>query len=390
MIDAITLSKELIAQESVTPANKAHYTPLIEALTELGFTHELIHFSEEGHADVWNLYASIGSGEPHFYFAGHMDVVPAGDISRWSSAPFTPTIQNEHLVGRGTSDMKCAIACMVSAVDRLLSDTPDFATRGQGTIHLLITGDEEGIGINGTKKMLEYLTNSQRLPAGHCLVGEPTSEEYIGDVVKYGRRGSASFTITFTGKQGHVAYPHLANNPIVPLIRLLNYVQQFELDKGSDFFLPSNLEIVDIKAGTGADNVIPNDASAIINIRFNDHQKGYMLRDWLICCCRDLTDSFGCEHHIDTRISGEAFLNTPGEFMSIVGKAITEVTGKEPHASTGGGTSDARFIKDYMPVLECGMLNATAHKIDEQVPLSDIHQLTDIYTKIITHYFAKK
>jgi len=380
-IDALELSKKLIERPSITPLDAGALDVLQEALESLGFACSRMIFSEDGHDDVDNLYARLGDGSPNVCFAGHTDVVPTGDLSSWTSDPFKPEIRDDILYGRGVVDMKCAIACFASAVAEYIENN-----KPQGSISFLITGDEEGIAVNGTKKMLKALEEKgEKIDA--CVVGEPTNPEILGQMIKIGRRGSVSFKLEIFGQQGHVAYPNLADNPVSRITRILHALDTHELDKGTDYFQPSNLEIISIDVGNTASNVIPAMASAVFNIRFNDRHKSSTLIKWIEGICESICETGDAKYKLTSRVSGEAFLTEPGKLSKILSDAAKEVTGLEPELSTSGGTSDARFIKDYCPVVEFGLMNKTAHKIDECAPVASIYGLKDVYLKFLEKYF---
>jgi succinyl-diaminopimelate desuccinylase len=336
-------------------------------------------FSEPGTPDIDNLYARLGTAQPNFCFAGHTDVVPVGDLSGWTVDPFGAQIIDGNLYGRGAADMKAAIACFAAAAARFSNGQKDFG----GSISLLITGDEEGPSINGTRKLLEAIReDGEQLT--HCLVGEPTNPVRLGDMAKIGRRGSLNGLITVHGVQGHVAYPHLADNPAPKLARLLARLADLELDKGNAHFQASNLEITALETSPGAENVIPAWARARFNVRFNsDHTADDVER-----LVRNALDPALIEYELDIRVSGESFLTPPGKLSQLIVDACKAVLGVEPELSTTGGTSDARFIKDYCPVIEFGMASGTMHKVDERVAVSDIEGLTRIYEEVLRRYFA--
>ncbi|MAU61641.1 MAG: succinyl-diaminopimelate desuccinylase [Parvibaculum sp.] len=379
--DPLEIAKELIRCPSVTPEDGGALAVLERYLAPLGFTCERMRFSAEGTPDVDNLYARYGSGSPHFCFAGHTDVVPVGDEAAWTTDPFAAQVKDGRLYGRGAADMKSAVASFAAAAERLVRD--GF----QGSISLLITGDEEGPGVNGTVKMLETLA-ARGETIDHCLVGEPTSVEKLGDMVKVGRRGSINGWLTVHGTQGHVAYPHLADNPLPRLLEMLRRLDTQVLDEGTDHFQPSNLEITTIDVGNTATNVIPGVARAVINIRFNDLHTGAGLDSWMRKVLDAVTEEMGGRYEFTTKISGEAFMTKPGDFSALIARAIEKVTGITPELSTTGGTSDARFIRAYAPVIEFGLPNATMHKADENAGVDDITRLADIYEEILRGYFA--
>jgi len=373
-VDALALTRELIRCNSVTPADGGAQDVLARVLAGQGFTVHRLRFGEAPDGPVDNLFATIGEGTPHFAFAGHTDVVPPGDAADWSSDPFGGEIVDGRLVGRGAADMKSAIAAFVAAARAPAS----------GRLSLIITGDEEGPATYGTAPMLAWMAANNLVP-DLCLVGEPTSGTVLGDTVKIGRRGSLNAWITVPGTQGHVAYPDRADNPIRRLVAALAALEARLLDEGSDWFQPSNLEVTDLAVGNPASNVIPAEARARVNIRFNDHHEGAVLERWL----RDTVAEHAPRAEIVVRISGEAFLTEPGDLSAIVGDAIEAVTGQPPALSTSGGTSDARFIRSLCPVIEFGMVGATMHKIDESVAVADIGALQAIYAGVLERVFGR-
>lgn len=381
--DAIALSMELIRRPSVTPQDAGALGVLHTALARLGFACTRLPFSQPGTPDVDNLYARFGADAPNFCFAGHMDVVPPG-AAAWASDPFDPQQRDGLLFGRGAADMKCAIAAFTVAAARTIrAHGRDFP----GSISLLITGDEEGPAINGTVKMLDWLrANGEKLD--HCLVGEPTSAAALGDMIKIGRRGSVNVTLTFLGAQGHVAYPHQADNPIPRLLEVLRRLYGHRLDNGSEHFQPSNLEVTSIDTGNPASNVIPGQAAARLNIRFNDLHTSKSLIAWIRQECETVTAQLGGDYRMEASVSGESFLTPPGPFSALVAGAIAHVTGGAPELSTTGGTSDARFIKDHCPVVEFGLVGQSQHKANEHTAIADVHRLVDIYEEILRRYFA--
>ena len=380
MLDPVELTRELIRRPSVTPKDEGALAVLEAALKPLGFSCQRLPFSEAGTPDVDNLYARIGSGKPHFCFAGHSDVVPVGDRAGWHHDPFGAEIVDGVLYGRGACDMKSAIAAFAAAAESFL------ARRGRtfnGSISLLITGDEEGPAINGTTKMLKWLAGrSEKIDA--CVVGEPTCESALGDMVKIGRRGSMHAKLTMHGVQTHSAYPHLGDNPNHRLVRLLADVTSHELDKGNEFFQPSSLQVTTIDVGNPATNVIPATARASLNIRFNDRHRSADLTAWL----KERIAAAGGRCDIEVHVSGEAFLTKPGPLSALVTDAIRAATGRTPALSTTGGTSDARFICAYCPVVELGLVNRTIHKVDECTAVADITSLAQIYGGILDRFFA--
>ncbi len=381
-IDPIELSQALIRCASVTPEDGGALDVVQGALRGLGFNCRRLPFSEAGTADVDNLYARLGTGAPHFCFAGHTDVVPVGDAAAWTQDPFGAGIENGRLYGRGAADMKCAIACFAAAAGRFLA-----AAGGNfgGSISMLITGDEEGPSINGTAKVLKWMReNGEVIDA--CLVGEPTNPRALGEMIKIGRRGSLNGHLCVPGTQGHSAYPDLADNPIPRLLRMLAAINEAPLDNGNDHFQPSTVEITTIDVGNPATNIIPARAAAAFNIRFNNRHHGDGLEAWIRKCC----ESVGGDFELSVEINGEAFLAPPGPLSDVVAAAVEEVTGRRPELSTTGGTSDARFIKDYCLVAEFGLIGETAHKVDENVAVADIRSLAEIYQALLERYFAKE
>lgn len=383
--DPLQIAVELIRCPSVTPADEGALATLAGWLAPLGFNCERMRFSDENTPDIDNLYARIGSGAPHFCFAGHTDVVPVGDADAWTVDPFGGEIRSGKLFGRGAADMKGSIASFVAAASRLVRE--GRLVDGAGSISLLITGDEEGPGINGTVKMLKALAaRGERID--HCLVGEPTCVSKLGDMIKIGRRGSINGWLTVRGLQGHVAYPHLADNPLPKLVEMLKRLNDHVLDKGNAHFQPSNFEITSIDTGNATTNVIPASARAMMNIRFNDEHTGAGLDRWMRRTFDQVVQEMGGTYEFETKISGESFITKPGDFSALIAAAVKQVTGIEPELSTTGGTSDARFVRAYAPVVEFGLANATMHKVDEHVPAADIGKLADIYETILRGYFS--
>lgn len=377
--DPLAIAVELIRCPSVTPAEAGSLGVLEKYLGPLGFRCERMRFSAEGTPDVDNLYARIGTEAPHFCFAGHTDVVPVGEA--WTVDPFAADIKDGRLYGRGAADMKSAVAAFAAAAERIVR------AGFKGSISLLITGDEEGPSINGTVKMLQALADRGET-IDHCLVGEPTSVERLGDMAKIGRRGSINGWLTVNGTQGHVAYPHLADNPVPRLLEMLRRLDAHVLDEGTDHFQPSNFEITSVDVGNTATNVIPGSARAVFNIRFNDLHTGASLGTWMRSICDAVTAEMGGSYTLKTVTSGEAFLTAPGDFSALIARAIEKVTGIAPELSTTGGTSDARFIRAYAPVVEFGLPNATMHKADENADVNEISRLADVYEEILRGYFG--
>lgn len=378
--DPVALTQDLIRCPSVTPADAGALGVLQRVLEGMGFTCTRLVFEEAGTDPVDNLYARLGTGSPNFCFAGHTDVVPVGDAAAWTVDPFAAEIINGKLYGRGTSDMKGAIAAFTSAVKSFLDRN---GTPG-GSISLLITGDEEGPSINGTRKVLDWMqANGEVIDA--CLVGEPTNPRAMGDMMKIGRRGSVTATLTAYGAQGHVAYPHLADNPLPRLTKALSMLADSPLDEGTKHFQPSTLAITTIDVGNPASNVIPAKGTAKFNIRFNDLHTPKSLEAHI----RDVLEEVGGAWDLKMAVSGEAFLTPPGALVATVAGAVTAVTGKTPELSTSGGTSDARFIKNFCPVVEFGLVGQTMHKVDEHVDVADIRTLAAIYDRVLADFFGK-
>ena len=372
---AVDLAARLIRCESVTPAEGGALSLLAKELGSHGFECTRLPFGE-GAARVENLFARRGHGAPHFAFDGHTDVVPVGDASAWRHAPFSGALEDGKLFGRGAADMKGGIAAFVGAVRQFVECHPD------GSISLIITGDEEGDADYGTVKMVEWMRAHDHLP-DVCVVGEPTNPDRLGDVIKNGRRGSLSCQLTVDGVQGHVAYPHLADNPIVRLLAMLAPVNGVTLDGGNDYFDASTAHITSIDTGNAAGNVIPATVSARFNIRFNTEHKADDLIGWL----EEHFNRIGGNWQADWRVSAEPFVTPAGPLTDLMQAAITEVTGKNAELSTSGGTSDARFITHLCPVAEFGLVGQTMHKVDEHVSIADIDQLTAIYLAMLTRFF---
>tara|TARA_Y100000590_G_scaffold394932_1_gene474495 strand:- start:263 stop:1402 length:1140 start_codon:yes stop_codon:yes gene_type:complete len=376
-INELKLAKELIRKPSITPKDAGAINLLAKNLKSLGFKCQIINFK-----NVKNLYARLGKAKPNFCYAGHTDVVPPGDLNEWSVNPFMPTVKNNKLIGRGANDMKASIACFVAAVSRFKIKNKKF----KGSISLLITGDEEGIAINGTKKVVKYLKR-KREKINFCLVGEPTNPNKLGEMIKIGRRGSITGRLSIIGTQGHVAYPHRANNPSNIIIKILKKIKEIKLDKGTKNFQPSNLEITKINIDNHADNVIPGLAQAVFNIRFNNKHSSASLKKKLNSIFRSITKKAKCKFSIKYEVSGEAFITKPNKTTYMIQNAIKKITKIKPKLSTTGGTSDARFIRKIAPCLEFGLVGRTMHKIDESVSLSDLKKLTIIYQNILENYF---
>lgn len=378
--DPIALTQALIRCESVTPAEAGAITLLETILSAHGFTCHRMTFSEPGTPDVENLYARFGSISPNLCFAGHTDVVPPGDVGAWTSPPFAAEIRDGNIVGRGAVDMKGGIACFVAAALRHLKAQ---GGKPKGSISLLITGDEEGPSINGTMKVVEWLRQrGETIDA--CIVGEPSNPEALGDEIKIGRRGSVTCELIVRGKQGHAAYPQKADNPIPKLARFIERLSTAKLDKGTAHFEPSNLQVTVISVPNNASNVIPADARATFNIRYNDIWSRPKIEDWVRLQCEAAASTLSSVYYdVSFAGTGDVFLTKPGPIVEAMQKSVHAVTGRTPRLTTGGGTSDARFIKDICPVIEFGLVNKTIHAIDEQVPLKDLASLTAIYERAL-------
>mgnify|MGYP001572761497 CR=1 FL=1 len=378
--DALGVARALIRCPSVTPAEGGAIELLQRILGQRGFTCHRLRFESPGEAAVENLYARIGDSGRNFCFAGHTDVVPAGDRAAWSADPFGAELRDGTLYGRGAADMKGAIACFVAAAARFIDER-----RGRlpGSISLLITGDEEGQAVNGTVKVLEWLA-ARREAIDACVVGEPTNPERVGDMIKVGRRGSLHGHLRVQGIQGHVGYPHLADNPIPRLCRLLLSLAEGRLDGGDAHFEPSTLAITTVDVGNKASNVIPAEARASFNIRFNTLHTPASLETWL----RRRLDGAGGAYDLRVEPSSLPFLCEPGVLSETLAAAVAEIAGRRPALSTSGGTSDARFIRAYCPVAEFGLVGKTMHQIDERVAVADLELLTRIYRRAIERYFA--
>jgi succinyl-diaminopimelate desuccinylase len=382
MLDPLLLAQALIRCPSVTPKDAGALGVLEQALTPLGFACHRLAFEGAGSPRTENLYAQIGGGAPLFCFAGHTDVVPPGDARLWRYDPFGGIVQDGVLYGRGAADMKSAVAAFVAAASHHLAKGPL-----KGSIALLITGDEEGDALNGTCKVLDWL-KAKAVKLDHCIVGEPSSLVMVGDTLKVGRRGSLNMQVAVEGSQGHVAYPAKALNPIPALAELVNRLCNLKLDDGSALFEPSTLVFTSLDVGNPATNVIPAGARAAFNVRFNDRHTPKTLLKLLNGVAAAVAADSGCAITMEPSLSGVAFALEPGPFTALVAEAVASVTGKAPEFSTGGGTSDARFIKDFCPVAELGLVNASMHKANECVPVADIEKLTVIYTTLLDAYFA--
>lgn len=388
MTDALSIARDLIRCPSVTPADAGALGVLEKALNAAGFTCHRVTFGEPGTADVDNLYARIGTEGPHITFAGHTDVVPPGDESAWSVGAFSGEVKDGFLHGRGAVDMKGGIACSVAAVlEHLAANDGKPRADGTGSISFLITGDEEDVSINGTIKLLKWAAERGET-FDHCVLGEPSNVETLGDTIKVGRRGSQSGTLYVDGVQGHVAYPHRAANPVPDIARLIVAISDEPLDHGSAQFQASNLEFTSVDVGNKASNVIPGEARAKFNIRYNDNHTQASLRELV-----ETRLTKACGNRIKARIVWEpsnsnVFVTKPGPFTDLAVSAIEEVTGRKPELSTSGGTSDARFISSYCPVIEFGLVGQTMHQVNERVPVKDLEKLTQVYRGILTRYFG--
>ena len=372
LADPLGLAQALISCNSVTPADGGSLSVLSEALGPLGFTVTRLKYGE-----IDNIFARLGTEGPHLCFAGHTDVVPVG-AANWRFDPFGATVHDGVLYGRGACDMKGAIAAFVAGVAQHLADG-----KPKGSISFLITGDEEGPAVDGTVKVLEWMKANNQIP-DFCLVGEPTCPAKLGDMVKIGRRGSVNMKIEIHGTQGHVAYPHRADNPVHRLIRAVAALTAAPVDAGTDWFEPSSLQITSMDVGNTATNVIPSSARAALNIRFNDKHSGKSLTEWVRATVALHAERFDLE----SSISGESFVTKPGPLVDILRRAIVDATGVEPKLDTGGGTSDARFIANYCPVAEFGLVGATMHQTDERVPVAEMRDLARIYRGVIASFLA--
>lgn len=377
-VDAVEMAQALIRCESVTPHDDGALDLLEKTLTNLGFTCQRLPFSEDGTPDIDNLYARRGTSSPNLCFAGHSDVVPVGNVDAWADNPFAATIRDGKLYGRGSSDMKGAVAAFVAAASRHSAD--DLS----GSLSLLITGDEEGPAINGTRKVIEAL-DAKGEKIDFCIVGEPTNPNIMGEMIKIGRRGSMNMRLTVEGVQGHVAYPHLAENPVPNLVKLLSHLKQGQFDEGTEYFQPSNLEVTALFTDAQAFNVIAGKATALFNARFSDLHTGASISKTV----SEQLDSAGIEYKLDIQIKGEAFLQEPGPLSSALSDAVEATIGKAPELSTTGGTSDARYIKNYADVAEFGLVGKTMHAVDEHVLVADVEALADIYSGVITKLLAQ-
>jgi succinyl-diaminopimelate desuccinylase len=381
--DPVALLRQLIRCPSVTPHEAGALTTLQSWLEGAGFTCERLVFADKNTPDIDNLFARLGTSAPHLCFAGHTDVVPQGDETIWSHPPFAAEISDGFLFGRGATDMKGSVAAFAAAACDFVRDNPQF----KGSISFLITNDEEGPAINGTVKVLQWMKDKGHIP-DHCLVGEPSCVDALGDTIKIGRRGSLSFMVTVEGKQGHVAYPHKADNPIPKLTRLVERLSAKPLDNGNNAFDPSSLVFTSFDVGNPAGNVIPSRATLKFNIRYSTEQTYDTLKALVNGHVEKLYEEMGGTWSVNFTEGAEAFITEPGAFVGLVQDAIIAETGLAPKLSTSGGTSDARFIKDYCPVLEFGPTNATIHQTDERISIAELQATTRIYRRIIDSYFG--
>ncbi len=381
--DPVTLLQQLVRCPSVTPHEAGALTAVQGWLEAAGFRSHRLVFSDKNTPDIDNLFARVGTSGPHFCFAGHTDVVPQGDESIWTHPPFAADIKNGYIYGRGATDMKGSVAAFAAAACDFVRDNPHF----KGSISFLITNDEEGPAINGTVKVLQWMKDNGHIP-DHCLVGEPSCVDALGDTIKIGRRGSLSFIVTVEGKQGHVAYPHKADNPIPKLTRLVERLSEKPLDKGNNAFDPSSLVFTSFDVGNPAGNVIPSKATLKFNIRYSTEQTYDTLKALVNGHIEKLYAEMGGVWNVAFTEGAEAFITEPGAFVGLVQDAITAETGLTPKRSTSGGTSDARFIKDYCPVLEFGPTNATIHQADERISVQELKATTRIYRRILDSYFG--
>jgi len=384
-INELQLAKELIKFPTVTPVDAGIMKFLEKKLKTLGFKTKILEFKEKDSKSVKNLYARLGNQSPNFCYAGHLDVVPAGNLKDWTVNPFKPSVKKGYLIGRGANDMKSSIAAFVSAVSSFVANKRKF----NGSISLLITGDEEGVAINGTKKVVEYLKKKKE-KIDFCLVGEPTNPNKLGEMIKIGRRGSMTGRLSIIGVQGHVAYPQRANNPSTAIVQILKELKEIKFDNGTRDFQPTNLEVTKININNSADNVIPGLANATFNIRFNNKHSSSSIKKKIDKIIKRICNKNKSKYKIDYSVSGEAFLSKPNNTTFMIRDIIKKITKIKPQLSTTGGTSDARFIRKIAPCLEFGLVGKTMHKVDEAVSLSDLKKLTLIYSNILQNYFKWK
>ena len=383
--DPVALTQALIRCESVTPHEGGALTLLQNVLEPAGFECHRLVFSEPGTPDIDNLYARLGSGRPHLCFAGHTDVVPAGNDAAWTSPPFAAEIRDGMLYGRGAVDMKGCVAAFAAAALRYV--THHGAKLPRGSLSFLITGDEEGPSINGTVKVLHWLKDRDET-IDACLVGEPSNPKALGDEIKIGRRGSLNAELVVHGRQGHAAYPNIADNPVPKLARIIDRLASAKLDDGTSNFQPSNLQVTVISVPNTATNVIPANATAKLNIRYNDAWTRPKMEAWVRDTAAKAAAELGAKFELSFSGTGDVFLTKPGPLVETLKDAVKSVTGRTPALTTGGGTSDARFIKDHCPVVEFGLVNATIHQVDEHTSVADLEALTEIYGRFLANYFA--
>ena len=381
-INELQLAKDLIKFPSITPMDAGAISFLSKKLKTLGFSCKVLEFKDKKSKPIKNLYARLGKKAPNLCYAGHTDVVPPGNIKDWTVNPFKPSIKNNHLIGRGANDMKSSIACFISAVNKFLKKNSKF----KGSISLLITGDEEGLAINGTKKVVDYL-KKKREKIDFCIVGEPTNPSKLGEMIKIGRRGSLSGKIEVFGTQGHIAYPHLSNNPINTMVKICKSLKEKKLDAGNKNFQPSNLEFTSINVDNKAHNVIPARAKAQFNVRYNNLHTANSLKKKINLMIKNICKKNKCKFKINFIANGDAFLTKPERTIFMAKDIIKKITKLTPKFSTTGGTSDARFIRKIAPCLEFGLVNKTMHKVDECVSIADLKKLTNIYKDILQEYF---
>jgi len=381
-ISEVSLAKDLVKCQSVTPKDDGAINIVAKNLKKLGFKCQIMEFQEKGTAKIKNLYARIGKSSPNFCFAGHTDVVPVGDLKSWTVNPFGGVIKNQKLIGRGVSDMKGSIACFISAVSEFLKKNKKL----KGSISFLITGDEETIAINGTQKVIEKLIQKKE-KIDFCIVGEPTNENKLGDMIKIGRRGSITGHLTILGTQGHVAYSYTYNNPSTIIVEILNNIKKLKLDSGNKDFQPSNLEVTKISIDNTADNVVPAEAKASFNIRFNNLHTSSSLKKKLNKIFSSITKKAKANYKIKYNVSGESFLTKPSKTVYMIKNVIKKSTKNNPVLSTTGGTSDARFIKKIAPCIEFGLIAKTIHQVDEMARVADLKKLKNIYLDILVNYF---
>ena len=381
-ISEVSLAKDLVKCQSVTPKDDGAINIVAKNLKKLGFKCQIMEFQEKGTAKIKNLYARIGKSSPNFCFAGHTDVVPVGDLKSWTVNPFGGVIKNQKLIGRGVSDMKGSIACFISAVSEFLKKNKKL----KGSISFLITGDEETIAINGTQKVIEKLIQKKE-KIDFCIVGEPTNENKLGDMIKIGRRGSITGHLTILGTQGHVAYSYTYNNPSTVIVEILNNIKKLKLDSGNKDFQPSNLEVTKISIDNTADNVVPAEAKASFNIRFNNLHTSSSLKKKLNKIFSSITKKSKANYKIKYNVSGESFLTKPSKTVYMIKNVIKKSTKNNPVLSTTGGTSDARFIKKIAPCIEFGLIAKTIHQVDEMARVADLKKLKNIYLDILVNYF---